>query len=348
MSKMTCNDCKKFGKDACEFGKTEKNDPICDDCELKIATKLELIDKPTYERTVMMRVTDLQAHPDALAFWEAHREKDTDEDQRALNNSVAESGVLEPLMAVAKHDGTGYWIVDGCSRFIAAMDCGLSEVPASIYKMDLAKIGSLAFQKNACRHRVSSGERILRYLDLHREDVLKAWKKGQDQHQNGRGNKTVSRDTGFSSESIAVRLGVSKKDVLKGIELIVACDLGAVPGRDAQGKTVMNQADDGMQAMVRDCFKRVISGCTPIRRWQAALQGRATTEARDKAPTDYARLAERSLIGLTNSLRNWDEWLDDKKMEYDLKAKLIPAWDAFFAAMPDEVKSLARKRLGIK
>lgn len=344
MNTLTCKDCKKFKKDACEFGKTELDDPVCDQAELKTSTKLALIDKPTYEKTMSLPVGMLQAHPDALAFWAAHREKDSDEDQRALTNSVAESGVLEPLMAVAKADGTGFWVVDGCSRFAAAQECGLPEVPVSIYKMELDKVSGVAFQKNACRHRVSSGERILRYLDLHREVVLKCWKNGQDKGQTGRGHKAVSRDTAFSSKEIAERLGVSNKDVLKGIELLASCDAGGVPARAADGSTVIVPADENMQTMVRDCFTRVISGTTPIRRWQAALQGRAATENQDKASTDYAEVARRSVIGLTNALLNWDDWREDKQMEYKLKAALMKDFESLFAAMPEEIRKRALKQ----
>ena len=297
----------------------------------------------------LLDIGQLEMHGEAADFWAAHREADKHEDQAALAQDIAANGVLEPLSVVPiLNGGTAeafwalpeeerrYFIVDGCSRFLAARKAGVRGVRCAVYEMDLLQVRRLAYSKNACRHRVSSGERVMRFLDLNQAEVLRTWTAMQDPAN--RASKLVSRDTSFSADAIAARLGVSKMDVLKGIELLASKAQGGIPKAGTDGRRVIVAADEEMQGRVGQCFAAVMSGRTPIRRWQAALQGRAKTEGKEKQATDYAEVARRSLVGLKNALDNWDELAPDKALEYEIKAKtLLPLWYAVAEAMPLEL-----------
>jgi hypothetical protein len=363
MSQETCQECRCFKKGSCPNPQTKVADPACGAFVPKKGhePKKNESANPVFIRSEIINISMLEPHPDAMAFWASHREKDIDEDSISLAGNIMDMGVLEPLMVVPHATANNmYWIVDGCSRYLAAMRCGLDEVPCSVYEMDLDLVRNVAYGKNACRHRVTTGERVMRYLDLHRIAVLKAWEAGQDHANNGRKNKplsrdsvmSVSRDTGFTSDEIARRLGCSNKDVLKGIELLASMDAGGIPKKDSYGRVTIIPCEEPMQAAVRHCFASVMAGSTPIRRWNAALQGKAATENKERAATDYAPLMNRSCVSLANCFANWDHWYDDqpgqKKIEFDLKAKIFEtSLKAMLEATPEQVREYALKIWGV-
>jgi hypothetical protein len=264
-------------------------------------------------------------------------------------------GVMEPLMIVPKvsQDATYFWIVDGCSRYLAAKRCGLDEVPCNVYEMDLDLVRNVAYGKNACRHRVTTGERVMRYLDLNRVQVLKAWEAGKEDTKFGKSGTAVSRDTAvFTADAISQRLGCSKMDVLKGVELLASMDAGGIPKKDSYGRITIIPCEPIMQEAVRHCFASVMAGSTPIRRWNAALHGKAATENKERAATDYAPLMNRSCVSLANCFENWEHWYDDqpgqKKIEFDLKAKIFEtSLKDMLEAAPEQVREYALKIWGV-
>lgn len=352
----TCSSCHYFKKGGCPDRNAKAKSEACGSYfeKQKEEQPEPASQKPVFLRSELINISMLEPHPDAMAFWASHREKDVDEDSMSLMGNIEDMGVMEPLMVVPHQTGSGmYWIIDGCSRYLAAKRCGLDEVPCSVYEMNLDLVRNVAYGKNACRHRVTTGERVMRYLDLNRVQVLKAWEKGQDSDQNGRGNKTLSRDSvGFSSGAIAFRLGCSQKDVLKGIELLASMDAGGIPKKDSYGRVTIIPCEPIMQDAVRHCFASVMAGSTPIRRWNAALQGKAATENKERAATDYAPLMNRSCVSLANCFANWEHWYDDqpgqKKIEFDLKAKIFEtSLKAMLEAAPEQVREYALKVWGV-
>lgn len=352
--KNTCKSCHYFKKGGCPNQMTKAGDPTCGSFVAKRGQEhhdaAPANPKPVFVRSEVIRVSMLEPHPDAMAFWASHREKDVDEDSMSLAGNIEDMGVMEPLMVVPIPTAEGmYWIVDGCSRYLAAKRCGLDEVPCSIYEMDLDLVRNVAYGKNACRHRVTTGERVMRYLDLNRVAVLRAWESGQEMERDEKKGTVESRDTaGFASHQIAHRLGCSKKDVLKGIELLASIDAGGIPKKDSYGRVTIIPCEPIMQEAVRHCFASVMAGSTPIRRWNAALQGKAATENKERAATDYAPLMNRSCVSLANCFENWDHWYDDmpgnKKIEMDLKAKIFEtSLKAMLEAAPEQVRNYALK-----
>jgi hypothetical protein len=361
--KPTCSECHYFKKGGCPDRNAKAKTEACGGFTAREqGAKAEaMAAKPKFIRSEMVRISMLEPHPDAMAFWASHREKDVDEDSISLSGNVEEMGIMEPLMVVPHATGHNmYWIVDGCSRYIAAKNCGLDEVPCSVYEMDLDLVRTVAYGKNACRHRVTTGERVMRYLDLNRIPVLKAWEAGQETAKRGpvsrdTGEKpnAVSRDTArFDSHAIARRLGCSPKDVLKGIELLASLDAGGIPKKDSYGRVTIIPCEEPMQAAVRHCFASVMAGSTPIRRWNAALKGKTATEDRERAATDYGALMNRSCVSLSNCFENWEHWYDDqpgqKKIEFDLKAKIFEtSLKNMLEQTPEQVREYALKIWGI-
>jgi len=303
---------------------------------------------PNFVRSAMLGIDELEPHPDALAFWAAHREQDLDEDHAALFHSIREHGILEPLAVIRKNpkdEREGYWIIDGCSRFHAADKLAKTEVPCSVYDVSADDICGYVYQRNAIRHRISTGERVMRYLDLHQKAVLEAWEEGKEHSNKGYRKNSESRDTDFSSFEISVRLGVSKKDILKGIELLASKVHNGLPKTDTKGKTVIIPVEnrDVLEKLHR-CYGDVLAGKTPIRRWQAAFAGRKATEDVERNETDYSRVARRSLVGLANAFENWGDWNLGEPDESDYKAKVIlPLWLDLAAATPPELMRHAMK-----
>jgi hypothetical protein len=193
----------------------------------------------------------------------------------------------------------------------------------------------------------------MRYLDLNRIPVLKAWEAGQETAKNVNKPNAVSRDTaGFDSHAIARRLGCSPKDVVKGIELLASLDAGGIPKKDSYGRVTIIPCEEPMQAAVRHCFASVMAGSTPIRRWNAALKGKTATEDRERAATDYGALMNRSCVSLSNCFENWEHWYDDqpgqKKIEFDLKAKIFEtSLKNMLEQTPEQVREYALKIWGI-
>jgi hypothetical protein len=156
----------------------------------------------------------------------------------------------------------------------------------------------------------------------------------------------------FTSNAIAHRLGCSHKDVLKGVELLASIDAGGIPKKDSYGRVTIIPCEPIMQEAVRHCFASVMAGSTPIRRWNAALQGKAATENKERAATDYAPLMNRSCVSLANCFENWDHWYDDqpgqKKIEFYLKAKIFEtSLKAMLESTPEQVREYALKVWGI-
>lgn len=331
-----------------DFQKTDTAKPTAATVAAASSRMLEFV------RSAVLDIDRLEPHEDAVAFWGEYGGPSAD--MRALEQSVREHGVLEPLMVVPMLKGKTleafgdlpegeqeYFIVDGCSRYLAACSAGLDSVPCSVYAMDIGGVRSLAFEKNAVRHHLGTGQRILRYLDLNQGQVLDAWDRGQDPAKKGamggRGKKAGVTDSGFSKDAIAVRLGVSDKDVLAGIHLLKSKAAGGLAQKDEHGRTVfVPSADPGFRDAIDGCYADVMEGRTPIRRWLAAFGGRRATEGAAKAPTNYPRLAVESLVGLRNALDHWDGWgLGQEKDALFKMNEFMPAWYNMLEAMPMEI-----------
>ncbi len=325
---------------------------------MKKATQYEPV-RPEFIRTEMIALDKLEAHPDAAAFWGLHREKDEEEDSAALVNDIREHGLLEPLMVSLKFSSTDeYWVLDGCGRLKAARYAGLEVVACSIYEIDIDKVRHIALSKNAFRRRITAGERIMRYIDLHCDAILKTWKADQNPaatgargKHNGEGSsrdypspaKGESHDPVFSAGVIAARLGCSRKDVSKGIELAAARIEGGLPKRLTDGRTVIIPADDpAVSDHINRTYLDVMGGRTPIRRWAAALKGRSATEGTERAATDYGGIVLRAATALRRTFEVEDDVIWCREITQETREKILKELDAALRSAPMDVWNLLK------
>lgn len=239
-----------------------------------------------YLKTLMIPTAQLEAHPDAAAFGAEA------EDRTALQSSISEVGMLDPISVMEADGGERYLVLDGCGRLAALRDAGADEALCMVFDLGEMSPSDFALQRNTMQRKVTTGQRLLCYLTVNRSAVL------EDAEDRGGGDQRSlrSRDrSDFGSRAIAERLGISDKDVRAGVELL------------RQDAEVADLEDDAPAAALRTVWERVMQGATPIRRWRPAWEGIQKTKGAAKAPTDHAALATRALTSLRTVFTGWHE-----------------------------------------
>ncbi len=69
----------------------------------------------------------------------SHQRKASDAHVKRVVGSVERVGFVAPVVVVERDDGSGYWIIDGQHRFLAATELGLRQLPAVIVPKDMAR-----------------------------------------------------------------------------------------------------------------------------------------------------------------------------------------------------------------
>ncbi len=235
--------------------------------------------------------TRLEVHPEAKIPI-------AEEDAAALKRSVVEDGMIQPLLVILrdKRQGT-WWIVDGANRFHAAWSDVTAFPCVEIELAPGATVRDLALECASVGRSRSAGQRIMVYLERHKEKVLEAAEKGQELSKGGRSPFAVSRDTatetsGFDSISISKALGVSNKDTLLAIDLVKSHELRqGVAKREGALVEAGKKLEEGDPelAAIDEAWAGVLAGTTPIRRWKAAVGGRAKTKSVGRAETDVVK-----------------------------------------------------------
>ena len=139
------------------------------------------------------------------------------------------TALLSPIAVIPAEDGRGYYVIDGIGRLNALMAAGVTETEAQIFDLGDLSVAEFVVCKNAMMRKVTTGTRVMAYLKCHEREVLAAadpkFSKLRETSFNGKRGK-VSRETlpdkGWNAKEIAERIGVSKNDVLAGIELLKA------------------------------------------------------------------------------------------------------------------------------
>lgn len=250
---------------------------------------------------------NLEVHPEAKVPI-------ADEDAAALKASVGDNGMIQPLLVIprdvipgkekATHRGNvmehipprhRFWIVDGANRFAAHKKDDADVMPCVVVKLAPgATVRDLALECASVGRSRSAGQRIMVYLERHKEIVLEAAEKGQEASRFG---TAVSRDTAekikdFSVDAIAKTLGVSNKDTLLGIELLNAYEnhesLVNRHGALVEGPRKLAEDDPEWLSIV-DARNCVLAGTLPIRRMKAAVGGRAATKEVGRAETNVVK-----------------------------------------------------------
>ena len=137
-----------------------------------------------------------------------------DEAMTRTVESIAQYGVLAPLIARPRPDGDGYEIISGHRRQYAAQLAGLDTLPVIVRNMDDDAAVLLMVDSNLQRETILPSERAFAY-----KMKLEAMK-----HQAGRPTQDNYSQVGnnfgtLSSEEMAEELGTSKNQIFRYIRL---------------------------------------------------------------------------------------------------------------------------------
>ncbi len=263
--------------------------------------------RPTYKMQ-RIKLADCKPHADAEAY------SASSEDRAALGNSIGETGVLSPI-AVVPDEGNGergmgnggWFVIDGIGRMNALIAAGETETDAQVFDLGDLSVAEFVVCKNAMMRKVTTGTRVMAYLKCHEREVLAAADpKAYNARQFTRKGKAfmgaVSRETapdkGWSAKEIAGRIGVSKQDVLAGIELLKETVGNGERGMGNGERPRYEQMD------LFETMDSVMHGETPIRRWKAAASGKVS-KVGGKAAADYEVIGFRTMKSLAGVWENW-------------------------------------------
>lgn len=291
--------------------------------------------RPTY-RMQRVALADCKPHADAEAY------SASSEDRAALSNSINESGLLSPIAVIPAEDGRGYYVIDGIGRLNALMAAGVTETEAQIFDLGDLSVAEFVVCKNAMMRKVTTGTRVMAYLKCHEREVLEAANpkkyaiRGRD--SKGRISKpAVSHETagdkGWNAKEIAERIGVSKNDVLAGIELLKAT------AETPEGGTYIDEAAEYAQLDLFETAEAVLRGETPIRRWRAAAGGKVSKTG-GRAAADYAAIAWRTVKSWRGVWENW------QTVPMEARAGILREFRAALEVLPEDFLAVIGDALG--
>lgn len=308
--------------------------------------------RPTYKMQ-RIKLADCKPHADAEAY------SASTEDRAALGNSIEETGVLSPIAVVPDEDSKRttasndaepqkWFVIDGIGRMNALIAAGETETDAQVFDLGDLSVAEFVVCKNAMMRKVTTGTRVMAYLKCHEREVLAAADPEKYQQRPGNGanfkskHHAVSRETawdkGWSAKEIAGRIGVSKQDVLAGIELLKEVS-GETESVQQQGKYVQLDLFETMDS--------VMHGETPIRRWKAAASGKVS-KVGGKAAADYVGIGARTMVSLIGLFENWQTVPMESRgpIVERFKLALEAAPEDFRAVLEDVVGSHAEAQRG--
>ena len=295
--------------------------------------------RPTY-KMMKIKLADCKPHADAEAY------SASTSDRLALDNSIGETGVLSPIAVIAdegngkRGPGNGGWfVIDGIGRMNAMIAAGETETEAQVFDLGDLSVAEFVVCKNSMMRKVTTGSRVMAYLKCHEREVLAAAapEKYQGRKESKWRNKVaaVSRETaadekGWGAKEIAERLGVSKNDVLSGVELLKAmCE--ATP--DGAGESGRGAGPSYEQGDLFETLDAVMHGETPIRRWKAAVCGKQPRTG-GKAAADYTAIGARTMVSLAGLFENW------QTVPMDCRAAIIEKFKAALEVAPDDFRAV--------
>ena len=295
--------------------------------------------QPTYKME-RIALADCKPHADAEAY------SASSEDRAALSNSINESGLLSPIAVIpgeepaeaGRSERKTWYVIDGIGRLNALMASGVTETDAQVFDLGDLSVAEFVVCKNAMMRKVTTGTRVMAYLKCHEREVLAAAdpeKYGSRKTSKWRNkvaavsHETAADNKGWSAKDIAERIGVSKNDVLAGIDLLKAT---AESGEDGEGAA----AQDGPHYEQMDLFETaeaVLRGETPIRRWKAAAGGKVS-KVGGKAAADYAGIGARTMVSLLSVFQNW------QKIKMDSRMAILNRFRESLDYLPEDFKTV--------
>ena len=293
--------------------------------------------RPTY-RMQRVRLADCRPHADAEAY------SASSEDRAALANSIGETGILSPVAVIPTEDGKGWYVIDGIGRMNALLKAGEAETDAQVFDLGDLSVAEFVVSKNSMTRKVTTGSRVMAYLKCHEREVLEAADPGQYKKRPGNGanfkgrhhavsHETASDDKGWNAKEIAARIGVSKNDVLAGVELLKAT------AETPEGGTYIDEAAEYAQLDLFETMEAVLRGETPIRRWRAAAGGRVSKTG-GRAAADYAAIAWRTVKSWRGVWENW------QTVPMEARAGILREFRAALESLPEDFLAVIGDALG--
>ena len=291
--------------------------------------------RPTY-RMERVRIADCRPHADAEAY------SASSEDRAALANSIGEAGILSPVAVIPTEDGKGWYVIDGIGRVNALRAAGEAETDAQVFDLGDLSVAEFVVSKNSMTRKVTTGSRVMAYLKCHEREVLEAAdpEKYQGRKTSKWRNKaaavsheTAADDKGWSTKEIAARIGVSKNDVLAGVELLKAT------AETPEGGTYIDEAAEYAQLDLFETMEAVLRGETPIRRWRAAAGGRVSKTG-GRAAADYAAIAWRTVKSWRGVWENW------QTVPMEARAGILREFRAALEVLPEDFLAVIGDALG--
>ena len=308
--------------------------------------------RPTYKMQ-RIKLADCKPHADAEAY------SASTEDRAALGNSIEETGVLSPIAVVPDEDSKRttasndaepqkWFVIDGIGRMNALIAAGETETDAQVFDLGDLSVAEFVVCKNAMMRKVTTGTRVMAYLKCHEREVLAAADpekyrrrpgnegnfKGRDR---ARPSQAVSRETasekGWGAKEVAERLGVSKNDVLAGVELLKAmCE-------DGERGTGNGERPQYEQGDLFETLDAVMHGETPIRRWKAAASGKVS-KVGGKAAADYVGIGARTMVSLIGLFENW------QTVPMESRGPIVERFKLALEAAPEDFRAVLEARFG--
>jgi len=268
-------------------------------------TKVEAVDTmPVYVGTSEIALENLIEHPAAFAM------PVSDDDRQCAAESMDIMG-YDPL-TVCKHDvdANKFYVLDGCGRLKWLHDKGAEKAVCNIFSMNGANVQEFCISRNTMRRKVTTGQRVMAYLELYKMQVLDACLENSDPAKagakRGRGKEGAPVGLAFTKEAICERIHVSKNDVESGIQLLRAMHTAKFPVSDTneEGRKVINWANASEKQVesMKKSLDGIMKGETPIRRWRAAAASSSATTGSHRAPTDYARILLDAMKSVSRSI----------------------------------------------
>ena len=218
----------------------------------------------------------------------------------------------------------------------ALIAAGETETDAQVFDLGDLSVAEFVVCKNAMMRKVTTGTRVMAYLKCHEREVLAAADPEKYQQRPGNGanfkskHHAVSRETawdkGWSAKEIAGRIGVSKQDVLAGIELLKEVS-GETESVQQQGKYVQLDLFETMDS--------VMHGETPIRRWKAAASGKVS-KVGGKAAADYVGIGARTMVSLIGLFENW------QTVPMESRGPIVERFKLALEAAPEDFRAVIK------
>ena len=297
--------------------------------------------RPTYKMQ-RIKLADCKPHADAEAY------SASSEDRAALGNSIEETGVLSPIAVVPDEDSKRttasndaepqkWFVIDGIGRMNALIAAGETETEAQVFDLGDLSVAEFVVCKNAMMRKVTTGTRVMAYLKCHEREVLAAAdpkfgkvRATSFQPKYGKVSRETLPDKGWSAKEIAERIGVSKNDVLAGIELLKEVS-GETESVQQQGKYVQLDLFETMDS--------VMHGETPIRRWKAAASGKVS-KVGGKAAADYVGIGARTMVSLIGLFENW------QTVPMESRGPIVERFKLALEAAPEDFRAVLEARFG--